>query len=946
MVEICRAITFMNHHIPYREYADLHFKYITLGFFDGMDTQLLHVDYKRDGLQALWRYVLERTAQNRGLYSFQNLFCFSDDAWNNCRDSEFWEEDTDRKYPLTFVSLLQLNEYSADKDGVRKKCMEYRNIVSDILGDEGRVYVYGTIDKNDFVVCMKCTHYEKAVKTIKEMHRAHNTIYSYTVFSVMNRILENLNGTDYKGLFQQHLPSICLKGVANSYDPLGKVTLDKRYYNFCMRLVSSIYVIDSDRLDALQGMEAEDPDWEKDGGKKKIKIDYKIYDILGDDDFRLIVRNVNLGRLLKLYADDGMLSYKNDFFRFSLFSSGLLLNTETKIKTFELEKEYIDETLQKMHEEFQTPKCDLLESGMRSIKAIISGEDVRANEKIITCCHAMWQLIQSMKALEVAPTKKYDFLSLYYPLQGFVNILEQKISSGKSDAAKLFVENENVFDFIQKISMTIHGTLRTDIQFFQIRDFNSIIDYAPAKLRAFYTLWTFKIKDYYKLFGDHGSGNEYSFIFSPGMFSGTSVRQLLKKNDEEHRLMLITVPERHLYNPKWLSTLIVHESGHFVGWKTRSRPYRQEIWVKCCARILLLEVRKYVMESCPRKFIKYIQRYYGVNGKFEEEFLSCLENVVKGLTKHEPLWPHQYHSENSINTINQAFCNVGNIYIEKLVGEECERIANSIISDLNSRKLDYKSSARKMKEIRSCVIGWDENIGRFYDLFKIYILPELLEEFRYISSEAYSDVVAILTLNLTPVTYLSSFFFCELDRNYLKKENRDMDMILPLRIALTVRTINTIVSKKENGKWLRDNEKDFYDAWFGDVLLTLPQKFPYESVEADLAIKCYAIFQEPDYGLNIGEYRGVYQAQTKEVSFAKTNLFADQKIRDTLLKYLKKCAEDYLSILMVNETVQKKKKDIVSVYSSIAGNSANRMMQGMERFLIKECMEAMGVSSG
>jgi hypothetical protein len=244
----------------------------------------------------------------------------------------------------------------------------------------------------------------------------------------MNRILENLNCTDYKGLFQQHLPSICLKGVANSFDPLGKVTLDKRYYNFCMHLVSSIYVIDPDRLDALQGMEAEDPDWEKDG---KIKIDYKIYDILGDDDFRLIVRNVNLGRLLKLYADDGMLSYKNDFFRFSLFSSGLLLNTETKIKTFELEKEYIDETLQKMNEEFQTPKCDLLESGMRSIKAIISGEDVCANEKIVTCCHAMWQLIQSMKALEVAPTKKYDFLSLYYPLQGFVNILEQKISSGK-----------------------------------------------------------------------------------------------------------------------------------------------------------------------------------------------------------------------------------------------------------------------------------------------------------------------------------------------------------------------------------------------------------------------------------------------------------------------------------------------------------------------------------
>jgi hypothetical protein len=916
-----------------------------------MDTQLLHVDYKQDGLQALWRYVLERTAQNSGLYSFQNLFCFSDDAWNNCRDSEFWEENTDRKYPLTFVSLLQLNEYSEDEDGVRKICMGYRNIVNNMLGDEGKVYVYGTIDKNDFVVCMKCMHYEKAVKTIKEMHKAHNTIYSYTVFSVMNRILKDLNCVDYEGLFQQYLPSICLKGVANSFDPLKNVTLDKRYYNFCMHLVSNIYAIAPDRLAALQGMDVEDSDCEKDGKRKIIKVDYKIYDILGDDDFRLIVRDVNLGRLLKLYADDGMLSYKNDFFRFSLFSSGLLLNTETKMETIDLEKEYIDETLQKMHEEFQTPKCDLLESYMKSIKAVISRDTVCANEKIITCCHAMWQLIQSMKALEVAPTKKYDFLSLYFPLQGFVNILEKKISKEKSEAVELFVENESVFDFIQKISMTIHGTLRTDIQFFQIRDFNSIIDYAPAKLRAFYTLWTFKIKDYYKLFGDEegndGEGNnEYSFIFSPGMFSGTSVRQLLKKNDEKHRLMLITVPERHLYIPKWLSILIVHESGHFVGWRTRNRPYRQEIWVKCCARTLLLEIRKYVMESCPQTFVKHLQRYYRMNGRFEEDFLSCLENVVKDLTKHEPLWPHQYHSENSFDTINQAFCDVGNIYIEKLIGEECERLANSIMSDLNLRKLDYKESAGKMKEIRSCVIGWDENMGRFYDLFKMYILPDLLEELRYISSEAYSDVVAILTLNLSPVTYLSSFFFCELDRNYLEKENRDMDMILPLRIALTVRTINNIVSKKENKEWLQDNEKDFYDAWLGDVLSTLPQKFPFESVESDLAIKCYAIFRKPDYGLNVGEYDGIYHAQTKKVSFAKTNLFADQRIRDMLLAYLEQCADDYLSMLIGNQTIQTKKKDIVSVYSSIAGSYANRMMQGMERFLNKECMEVMGMSSG
>ena len=165
-----------------------------------------------------------------------------------------------------------------------------------------------------------------------------------------------------------------------------------------------------------------------------------------------------------------------------------------------------------------------------------------------------------MKALETAPTKKYDFLSLYYPLKSFVEILESKMSLQRENGTYLLEENEEIFEFIHKISMTIHGTLRTDIQFFQIRDFNAIVHYAPAKVRAFYTLWTLKIKDYYNQFVNQNETNQYAFIFSPGMVSGTSVRQLFLQYTEKHRLMLITVPERHLYAPKWLTIMLAHET--------------------------------------------------------------------------------------------------------------------------------------------------------------------------------------------------------------------------------------------------------------------------------------------------------------------------------------------------------------------------------------------------
>ena len=111
------------------------------------------------------------------------------------------------------------------------------------------------------------------------------------------------------------------------------------------------------------------------------------------------------------------------------------------------------------------------------------------------------QLLQSLKALERAPAKKYDFYSLYHPFSLLIHMLESEIRKAAEEKSRkgsyLFSCNEDIYEFIQKISLTLHGTLRTDIQFFQIRDFNAVVHYAPAKLRAFYALWALKLSEYY-----------------------------------------------------------------------------------------------------------------------------------------------------------------------------------------------------------------------------------------------------------------------------------------------------------------------------------------------------------------------------------------------------------------------------------------------------------------
>ena len=184
MSEVCRAITFINYHIPYRQHEELDFNYTTMGFFDGMDTKALTVDYAKEGLRVLWQYVLERTAKSNGLYSYQNVFCFSDDKWNSCSDSEFWDFETDKKFPLTFVSFLQLRDYSVENEKIRNRCIEFSSVINTELNGNGKVYTYSTIDKNDYVICMKCSDYQNAVEIIQKIHHAKDTIYSYTVFCI------------------------------------------------------------------------------------------------------------------------------------------------------------------------------------------------------------------------------------------------------------------------------------------------------------------------------------------------------------------------------------------------------------------------------------------------------------------------------------------------------------------------------------------------------------------------------------------------------------------------------------------------------------------------------------------------------------------------------------------------------------------------------------------
>lgn len=910
--EICRAITFINYHIPVVLHSEIDIQYSTIGFFDAMCTEMIPVSYESDELKFLWRYNLRQTKKSMGRYSFQNIFCFSKDAWNHFEDTAFWDENTDSHYPLNFVVLLQLRNYRTEEDTIKKQCEDFNSVLKECISETGLYYTYCTIDKNDFVVCLKSKDYKKVVEAIKQLHSVGgDVVYSYSIFSIYSKVLEAMEEEKYPDIFTQTIDSICLKGITNSFDPLHSITLDMKYREFCENLVERLY------------------EEEKAAGQE---VDYKIYDILGDNDFRLIARHVRLGALLKQFASGGLLSYKEKKFRFYLFSSNLVLNTLTPHYN-KIGKDYKEDSIDRMEMEFVAPLCDKLQKRMKQIAdVVLSAADMSsANEKIMTFSYAIWQLLQSLKPLEIAPTKKYDFWSLYKPLSLMIDILEEKmeIMNGEQRDFKYDIsENVEIYDFIHKISMTLHGTLRTDIQFFQIRDFNSIVHYAPAKLRAFYALWVLKLSEFYNDFSE--VKNQYSFAFSPGMFRETSVKQLFINYDEKKRMMLITVPERHLYSPKWLSVILAHEVSHFVGYKVRNRKLRHMFFLEGCARVLTLEINFYRYTVSSGQWKADIEKGVSQNKLFKEikQQLFEEENVVRNEKR---LWPHEFHSENSFEVIRCAFRNVAKGYLKKLVSDDCGLMNIFLKEEENIYNMALREQTVRINEIRRASYDIEPYLLALYQKFQHNMLTQLLQMFRYVITEAYADLMAILTLNLTAEKYLLSFINGEQNLNE-KNLLSGIDMPLIVRLAITIRAVEEAV--KMNGE--RFFDLGFRENWGRDVIRTLAREFDHTRMEGLIALKIYGYTTGiRDCNKKIGDYKSLYNYAKEVEDFTNSQLdfFNDQCIWNGMVGYLSKCAEDYIHGLGEDTMLVEKKRDLEIVYKDIEKGELSVLVQRIEDFL-------------
>ena len=919
----CRIITFINYHIPMaKDINSKDIQYITMGFFDGMITEKINLHNKKQEntkeFIKLWEYELHRTSECKGKYSYQNIACFEHGKDSKYSDEEIWKAKTDKKYPLTFITFLQLEDYVQGKNALDEQCLKFDNAIEQIITN-GEYYTYKTVDKNDFVICIKCRNYANAVKAIKQLHRIDNCniIYSYTVFSISIKVLGSFNETDYQDIYNETINSICLKGITNNYCKNPTITLDDKYRKFGCDLLTKIYA----------------------GETNKNSPDAKIYDILGDNDFRLIARDVKLGKIINEFSNGGMLNYYEKTFSSYLFSSSLLLNT-TENNIYENKNISNSSILIDTNREYTTPHCDELENNMSWISDVVKqkkGKNEPYWETIAAMCNGIWQLLQSLKALERPKTKKYDFLSIFIPLKQMVNILEDKIATGNRN--QILENRNNIFDFLHKISMALHGTLRTDIQFFQIRDFNAVIHYAPAKLRAFYSLWALQLSDYYSLFCDSNTEKTYSFILSSGMFPEVNVKQLFDNDEDIHRLMLISLPERQLYTVKKLSIMLGHEVSHFVGTDVKCRYERYICLIKMVTRILTLEINylRYVKTSVEHQ--NEIEKIIADSKLYERLKLLLLEE--NALFEKEHKLPDILHSEITILCIMELFDLFIKKYTEIIVGEDCEYYYQSFLKTHLKKEKKHQNKANILNNansisynIETYVLKIIQKYSGNLDSFLGQILYEVLRE-------ACADISSILTLELTPNEYIESF--CNLKIPSNTQEYHEEITPKEIRIVLVIKGIQQgIIGKKD---YFINNS--FVNDWNLFRIEDFVKNHPIGSEAEVLGCKLFLCFEnKKDKNTCIRNYKSAYNYNKEYFTGDILDFYNDIEIWNEMSYYINSCINEYLQKLSdtnnaARKTLLEKKRHLTSTYKDIASGSIGTQLQTIENFLASYEMDSL-----
>lgn len=935
---VCRSFAFINLNIPPQiNPAPFDCNYLTIGFFDGLKTELLDLpEGNQRSLSSMWYYNEQLALAMDGRYSFQNTFGFRD--IDRAEELYFWSDETVRKYPLTFVTFLQMQPKKEEKQvSLRDKLRVLEDKLKEDCDGADSGYIvacYATLDKNDYIVCIKSKKYNSIASCILKMHEVdfpQKILYSYSVFSLNQKWLDEFTRDPSIFDSDEIIDSICLKGIANSYT---QGDLSEKYKRLRCVLEDTLFPNKKDPKDP-SGQEP---------------ADSRLYDILGDYDFRYIARNVPLKNLLKAIADSkGALHYDGIPFRFALFSSSLVLNTSSGSFKYKKEEEERESELEKAEVErmkcsLSWPMCQHLMDRLMPQNSDLSSELSEQSlpyslehSAYLTNFVSLWKLLSSLAALERAPTRKYDFHSLFWPFRMLLQYLTDltDIDQGNPDDKAAYEafwnDDRNLYGFIHGLSSTLHGTLRTDIQFFQINDFNAIVHYAPAKLRAFYSAWVYKLTECYQLEPIGKRMQEYEFIVVPNTYTVIRTYEFYSERRirERLRLMRIEIPERFIYQPDLVCIYLTHEVAHFVGTDIRCRPKRHYVFLEILGNIILTQYCTTIVTSLvDGDLVDLAKAFVAYANRTQKHWRLIMTELLAGAVGEDVLKNPHLQSNTFMSAINTALELVlgrpaaglkSNMEDRRSNRTQVDRVIRDIylafLSELHTEP-GQDFSVEAMRFLDRCVTRITN--GEYAETLGSYLTPKMHKSILSVilmqMKEAQADIFSVFMLGLGPEKYIHGFLKSGLIPSNSHK------VILTHRLFIVFSTLEELHKTDVSGFPSSDWQTPFTCADGRDVSFETEEFHRLIKKLQEYPDQLFHSLCSPEETLPI---MPVIQDDVPDAdSWGGRGYFALHSgfVAGKIIEYLKECAQQFTKRFRITE-VQERHRKILEAFATLSEKS-------------------------
>ena len=722
--------------------------------------------------------------------TFETVYLFrsdKDQINGSTTDKEFWQDsviDDENKvdeFPFLFVSFLQTDclyrKISWLRIEVERKVQGMINSESKYKGNV-KAIVYTTTDASEIVMIVRSKNYNQGVEVIgyisypgclikcKEQHKENECRLTtgYTVPALLNQMISCERQRDNEGIYKAMISMI----ENSEIDIQIRISADRR-----------MPVLEEHLKNTLK------PNLTTCSNEFSVKL------VLGNDDYLFQIRNVKWKDMLTYLMEvNGTSTHNSSKYHGIRYMETFLLPEappsdcgEDLIISCEACKN-TDGSAMASCEDSRTsnaPNKSYVKYCQKTrdefIKRSKQLEDARVEFDSetgvrISLYQALIQMFNSLLKYESLNGAKYEFAVVAQPLIALVNQIRRSSALSNAnprDKARAERERKNNLEhqrrmlaFLRDASSTIQNSVRSHRQFFSNHDIQIAINDIKPKMLSMYKAFLSKVVGFLNEIGNEV--NDFDYLFYPSV-SRTNATELILDTERKSHISTIRIDTRHTADTRNLFVILVHEISHACGGELRKRDARFGYAKEAIVTITCL--RQY--EEF-KKLLKKHEKSEDTGGLVE--LLSSWDNrktVLRLITEelfkyvkyeHEHIWGERknkdeqnllekmkYYGKYAQEDLGDAVCRV-HFQMPHMI----ELIYNSICLLVRSQQnIEMTKRVRLlqlMDSLKKSLIN-DQSIF----IQGSSTVRSDVKRFFSVLSEVYSDISAILTLELSPKQY-------------------------------------------------------------------------------------------------------------------------------------------------------------------------------------------------